>query len=71
MSERVTGTVSRWFDEKGYGFISVDGTRQSVFVHFSAIAGTGKKKLAEGQHVEFEVKDGPKGLRAVGVERVD
>jgi CspA family cold shock protein len=63
------GTV-KWFnDAKGYGFItSEDGT--DVFVHFSDIQGSGFKTLAEGESVEFEVTDGPKGARAANVRRM-
>ena len=61
-----TGTV-KWFNsEKGYGFISqTDGA--DVFVHFSAIDMSGYKNLEEGQQVEFEVQQGPKGLQAASV----
>lgn len=55
-----TGVV-KWFNnEKGFGFISVEG-EGDVFVHFSAITGDGYKTLEEGQSVEFEVVDGAKG----------
>ena len=57
------GTV-KWFNnEKGYGFIAVDGG-QDVFVHYSAIQSEGYKSLDEGQRVEFEVAQGPKGPQA-------
>jgi CspA family cold shock protein len=57
------GTV-KWFDAaKGYGFIAVDGG-PDVFVHFSAIVGTGYRSLEEGQRVEFEITQGPKGMQA-------
>ncbi len=61
-----TGTV-KWFNaEKGYGFISqADGA--DVFVHYSAIEMNGYRSLEEGQQVEFEVKEGEKGLQAVSV----
>ena len=60
------GTVKWFSNEKGYGFISQqDG--EDVFVHFSAIEGDGYKSLAEGQEVEFEVTDGPKGKQAASV----
>jgi CspA family cold shock protein len=63
-----TGTV-KWFDKrKGYGFITTDdGT--DVFVHFSAISGDGFKTLIEGQKVNLEVVDGPKGKQANNVTR--
>lgn len=64
-----TGTV-KWFSaEKGYGFISrSDG--EDVFVHFTAIEGEGYRNLEEGQKVEFEITQGPKGLQASKVRRV-
>jgi len=63
---RLRGTV-KWFnDAKGYGFITrEDG--DDVFVHFSAIAGSGFRSLSEGQAVEFDVVDGPKGKQATNV----
>jgi CspA family cold shock protein len=58
------GTV-KWFNsEKGYGFISIDGGNEDVFVHFSAIEATGYRTLEENQRVEFEVTTGPKGPQA-------
>lgn len=64
--ERFVGTV-KWFNAtKGYGFIGrEDG--EDVFVHFSAIAMEGYKKLAENQKVEFSIEQGPKGLQAANV----
>jgi CspA family cold shock protein len=60
------GTV-KWFNnEKGYGFIAVDGG-QDVFVHYSAIQSDGYRSLDEGQRVEFEVAQGPKGPQADAV----
>ena len=66
---RSTGTV-KWFnDAKGYGFISrSDGP--DVFVHYSAIQGDGFRTLSEGQQVEFDVVDGPKGKQAANVVRI-
>jgi CspA family cold shock protein len=62
------GTV-KWFDDrKGYGFIARDGA-EDVFVHFSAIQGNGFKTLSEGQEVEFEITNGPKGVQAVNVQK--
>lgn len=59
-----TGTV-KWFNgEKGYGFITQDGGGPDVFVHFSAIQGSGYRNLEENQKVQFETVQGPKGLQA-------
>jgi len=61
------GTV-KWFNaEKGYGFITVDGGGQDVFVHYSAIDMAGYKVLEEGQQVTFEVGAGAKGPQAEAV----
>ena len=66
MSERVQGTV-KWFNaSKGYGFIAREGG-EDVFVHFSAIQADGFRSLEEGQQVEFEIEQGPKGLQAANV----
>ena len=63
------GTV-KWFNnEKGYGFIAVDGG-QDVFVHYTAIQADGYRSLDEGQRVEFEVAQGPKGPQADAVRIV-
>lgn len=63
------GTVKWFSNEKGFGFISRDG-QDDVFVHFSAIQGDGYRSLTEGQTVEFEVVDGPKGKQAANVRPV-
>ncbi len=60
------GTVKWFSNEKGYGFISREGA-EDVFVHFSAIQAEGYKTLDEGQTVEFEIVDGPKGKQAANV----
>ena len=61
------GTV-KWFNaEKGYGFISPDDGSADVFVHYSAIGGSGYKTLEEGQAVTFEVEQSPKGPQAANV----
>lgn len=58
------GTV-KWFQNtKGYGFVTVEGTKEDVFVHHSAIDMNGFKRLDRGQLVEFELYYGPKGLTA-------
>ena len=65
-----TGTV-KWFNsEKGFGFISQDDGGPDVFVHFSAIEGSGYRNLEENERVEFEVNQGPKGLQASNVRRI-
>jgi len=59
----------KWFNnQKGYGFITGDDGKD-VFVHYSAITGDGYKTLNEGQDVEFEVSQGPKGEQATNVKR--
>jgi CspA family cold shock protein len=64
-----TGTV-KWFNpEKGFGFITQDGG-PDVFVHFSAIDGSGYRNLEENDKVEFEVTAGPKGPNASNVRRI-
>ena len=63
------GTV-KWFnDQKGYGFISTEGT-QDVFVHFTAIEGGGFRTLREGEQVEFEFKSSGKSTEAARANRV-
>ena len=58
------GTV-KWFNaEKGFGFIAVDGGGADVFVHYSAIESTGYRSLEEGQRVEFDTTQSPKGAQA-------
>jgi CspA family cold shock protein len=65
----VKGKV-KWFnDKKGYGFITPE-SGNDVFVHHSAIQGEGFKTLAEGQDVEFEIQNGPKGEQAVNVKKI-
>src|SRR3954454_20744254 len=63
------GTV-KWFnDAKGFGFIAQDGGKD-VFVHHTAIIADGFRSLSEGDNVEFEVVEGPKGLQASNVRKV-
>ena len=65
-NDRITGTV-KWFSrEKGYGFIEREGG-DDVFVHFTAIRGSGFRNLEEGQKVEFSVESSPKGPQAADV----
>lgn len=66
---RITGRV-KWFnDAKGFGFIERDGG-PDVFVHYSAIQAEGFRSLKENDSVEFEVREGPKGLQAANVTRL-
>ncbi len=63
----MTGTV-KWFDDaKGFGFITPEDGSKDVFVHHTAILGSGFKSLAEGQRVEFETQNTPKGVAALNV----
>ncbi|MBI3286899.1 MAG: cold shock domain-containing protein [Chloroflexi bacterium] len=68
---RYTGII-KWFSSaKGYGFITPDGEGQrDVFVHYSAIEGTGFRTLEENQRVEFEIEESPKGPQAVRVVKI-
>jgi CspA family cold shock protein len=63
-----TGTVKWFSNDKGYGFITPDGGGEDLFVHFSAIAGSGFKTLDEGVKVSFEVTQGQKGPQATDVQ---
>ncbi|MEI8345657.1 MAG: cold-shock protein [Candidatus Omnitrophota bacterium] len=63
--------VVKWFsNQKGYGFVTPDGGGKDVFVHHTAILGDGYKTLDEGQNVEFDVTQGPKGEQAANVKKL-
>ncbi|MGH8477639.1 MAG: cold-shock protein [Methylococcales bacterium] len=67
MANELSKGVVKWFnDEKGFGFIAQE-SGADLFVHFSAINGSGRRSLAEGQKVTFEVAQGQKGPQAVNV----
>lgn len=71
MSDRITGTVKFFNNEKGYGFIAPENGQKDVFVHYSAIQGqNGYRSLNEGDRVEFSIEDSPKGARAAEVTRI-
>ena len=64
-----TGKV-KWFnDQKGFGFISAEVDQRDVFVHHSVIESQGFRTLADGETVEYDAEDGPKGLKATRVKR--
>jgi len=65
-----TGTVKWFSDQKGFGFVAPEGGGEDVFVHFSAIQMEGHKILYEGDRVEYEVAEGPKGPKATAVTLV-
>jgi cold shock protein len=70
MSNVMTGTV-KWFNEqKGYGFITPMNGGKDLFAHANEIEGTGRKSLAEGQRVEFQVTQGQKGPQASKIRSV-
>ena len=64
------GTIKWFSDQKGYGFITPEGGKKDVFVHFSALQGEGFKTLAEGQLVSFDITSGPKGEQAANVVKL-
>ena len=64
------GTIKWFSDQKGYGFITPEGGKKDVFVHFSALQGEGFKTLAEGQLVSFDITTGPKGEQAANVVKL-
>lgn len=70
MSTQQTGIV-KWFDDgKGFGFITPDDGGKDLFAHFSEIQADGFKSLKENQRVEFEVRQGPKGLQAAAIRPI-
>ena len=64
------GTIKWFSDQKGYGFVTPDGSGKDVFVHFSALQGEGFKTLAEGQRISFDITQGPKGDQAANVVKL-
>ncbi len=63
--------IVKWFnDAKGFGFIRQDGVSADIFVHYQQIVGEGFRTLEEGEKVEFELKEGPKGLLAENVVKI-
>ncbi len=64
------GTVKWFSDQKGYGFVTPDDQSKDVFIHYSAISGDGFKSLKEGDKVEFEITQGPKGPQASNVTKI-
>ncbi len=71
MNKKMAQGTVKWFNgEKGFGFIAQDGGGPDVFVHYSAVSGSGFKSLEEGQRVEFEVGQGQKGPQAQDVRTI-
>lgn len=67
--KKIKGIVTWFNDSKGYGYISSPHS-ESIFVHYTAIEGSGFKTLAEGQEVEFAIVTGPKGPQALHVNKI-
>lgn len=66
-----TGKV-KWFnDAKGYGFIRTEDQNEDIFVHYSSVNADGFRSLSQGEEVEFELVNGPKGLKAENVVRLE
>ncbi|MCW2951556.1 MAG: cold-shock DNA-binding domain protein [Conexibacter sp.] len=65
-----TGTVKWFSDDKGFGFITPDDESKDLFVHHSAIGGSGFKTLAEGAKVSYDAEQGPKGPNAANVQTI-
>jgi len=65
-----TGTVKWFSDQKGYGFIVPDGGGKDIFVHHTGIEGAGFKSLKEGDKVQYEVSQSPKGEQAIKVAKI-
>lgn len=65
-----TGTVKWFSDQKGYGFIVPDGGGKDIFVHHTGIEGAGFKSLKEGDKVQYEVSQSPKGEQAIKVTKI-
>ena len=63
----MTGTVAKWFEEKGFGFIRQDDRGPDLFVHWSALASSGRRSLYVGERTEFEPEETERGWRAVRV----
>lgn len=70
-NKKITGTVYWFNDAKGFGFLRSDEVAGDIFVHYSAITGTGFKTLAEGEPVRFGVTSSPKCLQAFEVEKLN
>ena len=70
MIPMATGTIKWFSDQKGYGFVTPEGSGKDVFVHFSALQGEGFKTLAEGQRISFDITQGPKGEQASNVVKL-
>lgn len=70
MAGRIRGVV-KWFnDKKGFGFAEVEGEKRDIFIHYSKINMGGHKTLKDGQTIEFEVEESPKGPQALNISVV-
>ena len=71
-AQRTRGTVSKWLNEKGYGWISCDDDHKSAFIHHSEVdvSTKGRKRLDVGERVEFTLEQGDRGWRALSLVRI-
>ena len=66
----MNGTITTWFEDKGFGFINMEGEERDIFFHYSQLVQEGFKTIDPGQKVEFELVEGDRGLQAHQVVKI-